>query len=110
MAVAGATAAVTSVAAEQTETAALPAGLNPAPNPAKVKFYSNCWLWAFYNCFRRGGFLIISKSAWGWWPHVMWSPDMVSCHQFEPEKPRVRGLLFPPLIYRGYIKISQLRQ
>jgi hypothetical protein len=74
----------------------------------KVKFYSNCWAWAIYAFLRRGGFLILTKSEWGWWPHVMWSPDMHSCHQFEPDHRRRWGRLFPPFIYRGYIKKTRL--
>lgn len=106
MEIAGAETAVDSAAVEQTETAAHP----HRRSRAKVKFYSNCWLWAFYTWVRRGGFLILSKSEWGWWPHVMWSPDMMKCNQFEPDHTRQRGRLLPPLIYRGYIKTTRLRQ
>ena len=75
----------------------------------KIKFYSNCLLWAIYTFLRRGGFLIISKSEWGWWPHIMWTPDMRTCHQFEPDHKRRRGRLWPPIVYRGYIKKTHLR-
>ncbi len=107
MEMAGAETAVSSVSVEENETAAPPS----ERGHDKVMFYSNCWLWAFSTCFRKGGFLIFSKSEWGWWPHVMWSPDMMSCYQFAPgAHVRLRGRLFPPFIFRGYVKTSRLRQ
>jgi len=74
---------------------------------ARAYFFSNCWLFALGRLFRRGGFLIISKSEWGWWPHLMWSPDMRTLHQFEPTEKKRRRLL-PPFIYRGYVKKTRL--
>lgn len=75
--------------------------------PSRFFFRSNCYLFAVWQLFRKGGFLIVCKSEWGWWPHVMWSPDMCTVYQFEPtEKKRRR--LFPPTFYRGYIKKSRL--
>lgn len=71
-------------------------------------FYSNCWLWAFWSFFSRRGFLLVSKSEWGWWPHVMWSPDLTAVHQFEPDHKRRSGRLWPPFIYRGYVKKTLL--
>ncbi len=106
MKIAGAKTAVGTVSVEEKETAAPPS----ERGHAKVMFYSNCWYWAFSTYFRKGGFLIFSKSEWGWWPHVMWSPDLMRCHQFEPDHKRQRGRLLPPLIYRGYIKTTRLRQ
>jgi hypothetical protein len=101
---AGAERAVSSVAVGQTETAAPPY----RRSRAKVIFYRNRWVGAFYTCFCRGGFLIVSKSEWGWWPHVMWSPDLKMCHQFEPDHKRLRRRLHPPLIDCGYIKTTRL--
>lgn len=74
----------------------------------KVKFFSNCAAWAVWAYFRRGGFLILKKSEWGWWPHFMWSPDMHTCQQFEPDHKRRRGRLWPPFFYRGYVKKTLL--
>ena len=71
-------------------------------------FVSNCWLWAFWTFLRRGGFLIVSKSEWGWWPHLMWSPDMRTVHQFEPDHKRRMGRFWPPVFYRGFVKQSLL--
>lgn len=88
----------------------LPALDAEAPGTAVQRrsiFVSNCWLWALARVFRRGGFLLVSKSEWGWWPHVMWSPDMRVLYQFEPTKKKRRRLL-PPMLYRGYVKRTRL--
>jgi hypothetical protein len=70
-------------------------------------FVSNCWMFALWRFFTHGGFLIVSKSEWGWWPHLMWSPDMTTIHQFEPTAKKRRRLL-PPLVYKGYVKETRL--
>ena len=90
-------------------------GVELAPGPAiqrreraKDTFVSNCWMWAIWRFMRRGGFLIFSRSEWGWWPHFMWSPDMRTCVQFEPDHKRRTGRLWPPFFYRGYLKETRL--
>ena len=83
------------------------AALARARAEERVCFYSNCWIFALWRLFRRRGFLIISKSEWGWWWHFMWSPDMRTVQQFEPTLKR-RKRLFPPFIYKGYVKETLL--
>lgn len=73
----------------------------------RTYFICNCWMFALWRLFRRGGFLIITKSEWGWWPHLMWSPDMSSLQQFEPTEKKRRRLL-PPFVYKGYVKETRL--
>ena len=75
---------------------------------AKETFISNCWMWAIWRFMTKGGVLIFSKSEWGWWPHFMWSPDLSKCVQFEPDHKRRHGRLWPPFIYRGYLKETRL--
>ncbi len=83
------------------------AGMVRARSQARTIFFSNCWLFALWRFFINGGFLIVSKSEWGWWAHFMWSPDMRTVQQFEPTLKK-RKRLFPPFIYQGYVKETRL--
>ena len=52
---------------------------------------------------RHGGYLVIRKSRWGWFPHVLWmSPDRSRLSSFVPINPRRH--LIPPPLFRGYVK------
>jgi hypothetical protein len=62
---------------------------------------SNCLVFALCRWFHRGGYLIIRKSRYGWFPHFLWSPDLNTFHSFKPINPRER--IIPPLIFRGAI-------
>ena len=65
---------------------------------------SNCLIFALHRLVTRGGYLIMRRSRWGWWPHFLWaeSLDPLKLEHFAPVdggRPR----LFPPLVFRGRI-------
>ena len=64
---------------------------------------SNCLFFAIGRWWNRGGYLVIRKSRFGYWPHFLWSPDL---QVFESYSPIVGGYSrwFPPLLFCGYIE------
>lgn len=63
---------------------------------------SNCVFFALSQWWKKGGYIIIRKSKWGWWPHLLWSPDLKEFWEYQPQKPN-HHLLIPPPLYRGMI-------
>lgn len=66
--------------------------------------YSNCLFFALSRFLKRGGYLLIRRSRWGWWPHFLWaeSLDPPRIEHFSPlggGRPR----LFPPVVFKGQI-------
>jgi hypothetical protein len=64
---------------------------------------SNCIIFAVWRVIRRGGYIVVRKSRWGWWPHVLWSPDLKTFEEYQPIQPN-HHLVVPPPIYRGVVK------
>lgn len=70
---------------------------------------SNCVLFAIGRFWTRGGYVVVRKSDYGWWPHVLWSPDLVMFEQFHPVKHRrwygvVLRLHLPLILFDGRAK------
>jgi len=65
----------------------------------------SCLFYAFRKYFRTGGYLLVRKSRFGWWPHFLhmdgdgnitgWQPDTEKMVWWKP---------WEILIYKGYIK------
>jgi hypothetical protein len=54
---------------------------------------------------KDGGYVIVRKSHYGWWPHFLWSRDLRSFEEYSPAMPN-HHLLIPPPLYRGVIKVN----
>lgn len=63
----------------------------------------NCLLFAVAMWWRHGGFVIVRKSHYGWWPHFLWSADLITFLEYTPAQPN-HHLLIPPPWYRGVVK------
>ena len=63
----------------------------------------NCILFALLRVWQRGGYVVIRRSRYGWWPHFLWSPDLVSFEEYLPRVPN-HHLPLPPPLYRGYVR------
>lgn len=65
-----------------------------------------CLAHALGRFWRDGGYLIVRRSHWGWFPHFLWAADLrgLEVEQFKPEAPRQRWL--PPLCPRGRIVVG----
>lgn len=72
---------------------------------AEPPWRSNCLLYALRQWRARGGYLIVRRSRWGWWPHFLWAPDLgdLPVEHFAPVTPRT-DLRFPPLIFNGTVR------
>lgn len=69
---------------------------------------SNCLIFAFRMWARHGGYVIVRKSNYGWWPHFMWVKSLgeLEVTNFVPENPKT-GLLLPPPLFKGKIVIGK---
>ncbi len=66
--------------------------------------WGNCLWYAFSRWMTKGGYLIVRKSRYGWWPHFLWSPDLKTFEQFRPRIHR-NGLWIAPPIFRGSVVV-----
>jgi hypothetical protein len=69
---------------------------------------SNCILFALKRWFSHGGYIVLRKSNYGWWPHMIWTKDFVTFEEFTP--PVHYDVTFPPLLFKGIIKITNVKQ
>ena len=67
---------------------------------------SNCFVYAIRQFVTPGGYLVVRRSQFGPWPHVLWSPDLRTFSEFVP--PRYRPpYWFPPLWFRGTVRTKE---
>ena len=64
---------------------------------------SNCLIFALAHWFRDGGYLIVRRSHWGWFPHFLWSQDLKVFEEFTPLR-HAKYRLCPPLLFTGYVR------
>lgn len=46
------------------------------PDHPTVFGYSNCLVFALWRWVTRGGYLLMRRSRWGWWPHFLWAETL----------------------------------
>jgi len=63
---------------------------------------SNCLVFVLERWHARGGFVVAMHSLYGWWPHFVWSPDLVHFEEFAPTSKYARWC--PPLFFTGRIQ------
>lgn len=39
----------------------------------KISLFSNCIIFSYSKWIENGGYIIMRKSHWGWWPHFIWA-------------------------------------
>jgi hypothetical protein len=69
---------------------------------------SNCIIFALRRCFRLGGYIVLRKSNYGWWPHMIWTKDLATFEEFTP--PEHHQAAFPPLLFNGIVKVTSVKQ
>lgn len=62
---------------------------------------SNCIIFALTKWFREGGYIIVRKSRYGWWPHMFWCADLENIKLIDYSPPTKRAGLLPPPLFRG---------
>jgi hypothetical protein len=70
---------------------------------------SNCILYAVACWFKSGGYIVLRKSNYGWWPHMLWTKDFSTFAEFTPQV-HVENAAFPPLLFQGSVKITNRDQ
>lgn len=63
---------------------------------------SNCLAYACGQFLRRGGYLVIRRSRYGWWWHAEHTHDFRRFSVFVPLGPKRRRAC-PPLWFRGRV-------
>lgn len=63
---------------------------------------SNCIIFALQRWFSLGGYIVLRKSNYGWWPHMIWTKDLATFEEFTPPVHQARA--FPPLVFNGIVK------
>lgn len=65
--------------------------------------WGNCLCWALRQWRKHGGYLVIRRSRYGWFPHFLWlSADRQTLQSFVPDNPKHKKL--PPPVFRGNVK------
>jgi len=62
---------------------------------------SNCLIFALGRWYKFGGYIVARKSHYGWWPHFLWSADLITFEHYVPDTPK-KGF-FPPPLFKGTI-------
>ena len=78
--------------------------------------YSNCLIFALGRIFKKGGYLVIRKSRFGWWPHFLWGQlneeGLIEVEHYQPLQPDKTSWLryFPihTLLFKGKVVQSDL--
>jgi hypothetical protein len=53
--------------------------------------------------------MIVRRSTHGWWPHFLYSADLITFEEYTPAKPN-HHLILPPPFYRGIVKVTTAEQ
>lgn len=77
--------------------------------PASDRLLSNCYFYALRLWWSYGGYLIVTRSKFGWWPHALWSPDLRTFCEFHPTKPK-RRRVFPPVLFHGHGRLKVVQE
>lgn len=64
---------------------------------------SNCLFYAIGQWWRVGGYVVVMKSNYGWWPHMVHSQDLCTYTEYSP--PRKVRRWFPPPLFRGAVRV-----
>jgi hypothetical protein len=66
---------------------------------------SNCIIFALRRWFKYGGYVVLRKSNFGWWPHMIWTKDFATFEEFAPRIHNA-NMAFPPLLFKGVAKTT----
>ena len=64
--------------------------------------WNNCLFWALAKWAKYGGYLMIRRSRWGWFPHFLHMDREGNIESFVPDDPRKKAC--PPPVFRGSVK------
>lgn len=64
---------------------------------------TNCLLWALSRWHKHGGYVVFRRSDYGWWPHLLWTVDLVTFEEFTPTDAKYKRRI-PPLLFVGRVR------
>ena len=65
---------------------------------------NNCLFYALYKFYKCGGFIVIRKSKYGNWSHVMWSKNLIEFEHYVPLKLPLKYPWISKVLFRGRVK------
>jgi hypothetical protein len=68
--------------------------------------WGNCYVFVLRQWWRKGGYVVLSRSKYGWWLHAVWSRDLVTFEDFVPLGPKRRRKM-PPIWFAGRVRVTQ---
>ncbi|MHA2068982.1 MAG: hypothetical protein ACXABY_31860 [Candidatus Thorarchaeota archaeon] len=66
--------------------------------------YSNCLIYAKQKYDKEGGWIVMRKSHYGWWPHFLHLSKDMKLTQYTLHGKRKR--IIPPLVFKGFVKLG----
>lgn len=63
---------------------------------------SNCLFYAFKKYRRYGGYILMRKSNYGWWPHFLHMTKDGKITQYTLSRKKRR--ILPPIVFTGFVK------
>lgn len=64
--------------------------------------WGNCLCWALAKWRKHGGYLVIRRSRYGWFPHFLHMDREGNIESFVPDDPKRKKL--PPPVFKGSVK------
>lgn len=68
-----------------------------------MRWGNGCWF-AVRQWQHHGGFVVLTRSRYGWWWHAQWTDDFHYFLEFVPDHKR-RARRVPPIWFRGYVRM-----
>ena len=70
---------------------------------------NNCLFFALYKFYKQGGFIVIRKSKYGNWSHVMWSKDLVTFEHYVPKTPPLKYPWIHKILFKGKVRKDKIK-
>lgn len=72
--------------------------------------FSNCLIFALWRWITRGGYLVIRRSHYGWWPHIIWCEHLhdAEIEHYVPLEYSTHFAASHKVLFHGYVsKVDQ---
>ena len=71
---------------------------------------SNCLFFALNKWLKHGGYLVIRKSRYGFWPHFIWCKDLKNAEieHYVPTVSRLKLEQLHKFVFKGMIKFDDI--
>ena len=69
---------------------------------------SNCLFFAIYMFFTEGGFIVLRKSKYMNWSHIMWTRDFKTFSHYVPIKYPLKFPWIGKILFKGRVKTEKI--